>query len=82
MKRGIGSGSFASELEHQAVDFYGSVVQHLKPWRPPAPTLRPQEQETMEAVGTPTAARTDQSSASQAATDDTGMPPSETSDCH
>jgi len=82
MKRGVGNGSFVSEVEHQAADFYRSVVQHLKPWRPPAPTLPPQEQETMEVVGKPTAARTEQSSTSEAASAETGLPPSDTSDRH
>ena len=82
MKRGNGSGSFVSEVEHQAVDFYRSVVQHLRPWRPPVPTLPPQEQEDMEVVGAPMAARTDLSSASEAASQDTGLRPSETSGRH
>jgi hypothetical protein len=81
MKRGIGSGSFASEMERQAVDFYRAVVQHLKPWRPPAPTLPPQEQEAVEVVGTPTAT-SQTSSASEAAAQDADLPPSETRDRH
>ena len=76
MKRGIGSGSFVSELEHQAVDFYGSVVQHLRPWRPPVPTLPPQEPEMTEVVSSPTTARTETPSASKAGEQDAGLPPS------
>jgi hypothetical protein len=38
-KRGGGAGSFVSETQRQTVDFYRLVVQHLRPWRPPAPKL-------------------------------------------
>ena len=44
-KRGNGAGSFVSETQRQTVDFYRSVVQHLRPWRPPAPRLAAEEAE-------------------------------------
>ena len=36
MKRSGASGSFVSETHRQAVDFYRSVVQTVRPWRAPA----------------------------------------------
>jgi len=39
-KRGRDEGSFVRETRHQLVDFYGDLVQNLKPWQAPAPKLR------------------------------------------
>jgi hypothetical protein len=39
LKRGRGQGSFVGETRQQTIDFYGSIVQTLKPWRPGAPKL-------------------------------------------
>ena len=39
LKRGSGRGSFVAESSEQTTDFYRSVVQRLRPWRAPAPTL-------------------------------------------
>jgi hypothetical protein len=50
MKRSGASGSFVSETQRQAVDFYRSVVQTLRPWRAPAPTLPPPEQDAVVGV--------------------------------
>jgi hypothetical protein len=47
MKRSGVSGSFVSETQRQAVDFYRSVVQTLRPWRAPAPTLPPPESDAV-----------------------------------
>ena len=55
MKRSGASGSFVSETHRQAVDFYRSVVQTLRPWHAPAPTLPPPEQDSVasaEGLGT------------------------------
>ena len=82
MKRGNGSGSFVAEVENQAFYFYRSVVQHLKPWRPPVPMLPSQEQATTEVVGTPTAAEPEPATDSDATAQDADLPPSETGDRH
>jgi hypothetical protein len=56
MKRSGATGSFVSETQRQAVDFYRSVVQTLRPWRAPAPTLPPPEQDTVAGVDDPASA--------------------------
>jgi hypothetical protein len=61
MKRGGASGSFVSETQRQATDFYRLVVQTLRPWRAPAPTLPPPEPGAAELV---TGAATAESEAS------------------
>lgn len=38
-KRGRTQGSFAGDTRQQVIDFYRETVQHLKPWRAPAPKL-------------------------------------------
>jgi hypothetical protein len=40
LKRGRGQGSFVRETRRQVLDFYGTVVQGLKPWQQKAPQLR------------------------------------------
>ena len=55
MKRSGASSSFVSETQRQAVDFYRSVVQTLRPWRAPAPTLPPQEANAVERLNDPSA---------------------------
>ncbi len=42
-KRGREEGSFVRETRHQLVDFYGDLVQDLKPWQTRAPRLRDDE---------------------------------------
>jgi hypothetical protein len=42
-KRGKGQGSFVLETRRQVLDFYGTVVQDLKPWQPKPPQLKQQE---------------------------------------
>jgi hypothetical protein len=37
--RGKGQGSFVREIRRQVTDFYGEIVQNLKPWQPRAPKL-------------------------------------------
>jgi hypothetical protein len=44
-KRGKGQGSFVLETRRQVLDFYGTVVQDLKPWQPKPPQLKQQEGE-------------------------------------
>jgi hypothetical protein len=39
MKRGKGQGSFVRETRRQVLDFYGTVLQDMKPWQPKAPQL-------------------------------------------
>jgi hypothetical protein len=39
LKTGTGHGSFVDATRGQVIDFYGAVVQNLKPWRPSAPRL-------------------------------------------
>ncbi|MDW5594727.1 hypothetical protein VSS74_10290 [Conexibacter stalactiti] len=39
-KRGKEEGSFVRETRNQIVDFYGDLVQNLKPWQARAPRLR------------------------------------------
>jgi hypothetical protein len=38
-KRGKLAGSFAAESKRQAIDFYGSIIQGLRPWSASAPKL-------------------------------------------
>ena len=38
-KSGKGQGSFVRETRRQVIDFYGEIVQDLKPWQPKAPKL-------------------------------------------
>jgi hypothetical protein len=40
-----GQGSFVLETRRQVLDFYGTVVQDLKPWQPKPPQLKQQEGE-------------------------------------
>jgi hypothetical protein len=44
-KRGKGQGSFVRETRRQVLDFYGTVVQGLKPWQPKPPQLKKPEGE-------------------------------------
>jgi hypothetical protein len=39
LKSGKGQGSFVRETRRQVIDFYGEVVQNLKPWQAKAPKL-------------------------------------------
>jgi hypothetical protein len=39
MKRGKGQGSFVRETRRQVLDFYGTVLQDMKPWQPKPPQL-------------------------------------------
>jgi hypothetical protein len=39
LKAGKGQGSFVRETRRQVIDFYGEVVQNLKPWQAKAPKL-------------------------------------------
>jgi hypothetical protein len=39
VKAGKGQGSFVHETRRQIIDFYGEIVQNLKPWQPKAPKL-------------------------------------------
>ncbi len=39
-KRGKDEGSFVRETRNHVIDFYGDLVQTLKPWQPRAPQLR------------------------------------------
>jgi hypothetical protein len=57
MKRSGASGSIVSETQRQAVDFYRSVVQTLRPWRAPVPTLPPQKPDAVEGVDGPTTSK-------------------------
>lgn len=41
IKRGQGRGSFVGSVLDTVDRFYGDVVQHLKPWSVPAPTVKP-----------------------------------------
>jgi hypothetical protein len=42
-KRGKGQGSFVRETRRHVLDFYGTVVQDLKPWQPKPPQLKQPE---------------------------------------
>jgi hypothetical protein len=44
-KRGKVKGSFVRETRRQVLDFYGTVVQDLKPWQPKPPQLKQQDEE-------------------------------------
>jgi hypothetical protein len=44
-KRGKVKGSFVRETRRQVLDFYGMVVQDLKPWQPKAPQLKQHDHE-------------------------------------
>lgn len=48
-KRGQGRGTFVGSVLGLVDDFYESVVQHIKPWTPPAPAVktRPNADETV-----------------------------------
>lgn len=48
MKRSGASGSIVSETHRQAIDFYRSVIQNLRPWHAPAPTLPPSSSNAIE----------------------------------
>ena len=39
LKSGKGQGSFVRETRRQVIDFYGELVQTLKPWQAKAPKL-------------------------------------------
>lgn len=56
-KRGREEGSFVRETRHQLVDFYGDLVQNLKPWQAPAPKLRERDDEPLRDEPRPTALR-------------------------
>jgi hypothetical protein len=43
MKRGKLQGSFVRETRRQVLDFYGTVIQGMKPWQAKAPQLRRQD---------------------------------------
>lgn len=45
-KRGTGRGSFVGSLLNLLDEFYGEVVQTIKPWTAPPPRLRPRPPET------------------------------------
>jgi len=55
-----------SETQRQAVDFYRSVVQTLRPWRAPVPTLPPQDHDAVEAAEGPATSKLDTSTAGEA----------------
>ncbi|MDO8214176.1 hypothetical protein [Conexibacter sp. CPCC 206217] len=52
-KRGREEGSFVRETRNHIVDFYGDLVQNLKPWQARAPRLREVEVEESEEVAQP-----------------------------
>lgn len=56
-KRGREEGSFVRETRHQLVDFYGDLVQNLKPWQAPAPKLRERDDEPLRDEPRPAALR-------------------------
>jgi hypothetical protein len=76
MKRSGASGSVVSETQRQAVDFYRLVVQTLRPWRAPAPTLPPQEHDVVEEVGGPTTYEPQASTPGEAVAQDASVPSS------
>ncbi len=47
-KRGQGRGSFVGSVLDLVDRFYVDVVQHLKPWSPPAPTTKPTSRGAMD----------------------------------
>jgi hypothetical protein len=49
-KRGREEGSFVRETSTQTVTFYRDIVQHLKAWRPSAPRLRTDSEQTVVAI--------------------------------
>ena len=51
-KRGKLAGSFVSESKRQALDFYRTIVQGIKPWSPSAPKL-PEKVEAASPVASP-----------------------------
>jgi len=42
-KRGQGRGSFVGSVLTLVDTFYEQIVQHIKPWTPPAPSLKPKQ---------------------------------------
>jgi hypothetical protein len=52
-KRGKDEGSFVRETRNHIVDFYGDLVQDLKPWQAKAPRLRESEPEEPPTVAQP-----------------------------
>lgn len=53
-KRGTGPGSFVRESRQQSIEFYRTIVQHLRPWTAGAPKLpEPGEPATPEASACP-----------------------------
>jgi len=54
-------------------DFYRSVVQTLRPWRAPAPTLPPQEPDAVEGVNGPTTSKPEASTAGEALAKDANV---------
>lgn len=49
-KRGSGQGSFISSVVQSVDQFYGDVMQNLKPWTPTAPKMRPEVTGTEDAL--------------------------------
>ena len=58
-KRGKLRGSFIHDTRQQAVDFYRELVQNLRPWRPTAPKLRPDQAQPEPAAPEPPAFSSD-----------------------
>ena len=54
LKRGRGAGSFVGDTRRQATNFYGEIVQQIKPWRTPAPKLAREPEQTRPEVAQPT----------------------------
>jgi hypothetical protein len=73
MKRSGASGSFVSETQRQATDFYRSVVQTLRPWRAPVPTLPPQQLNVVEETDGPAAPKLEASATGDATTKGAGV---------
>lgn len=45
LKSRVGRGSFITAVVDAAKDFYGGVLQNLRPWKPPPPRLKPPVEE-------------------------------------
>ena len=46
VKKGSGTGSFIADTRQQAIDFYRELYQQLREWRPQAPKLREQRDDS------------------------------------